>query len=187
MLKYFVDFVGIQAFNLVRRAFPEGIPWVVSTSAWIQRLFEDLKVAADSLSESRAEVCSLVVRQLLVLLTDRTLSSTLEEAGLTQRFRKHKNTLRELALKGVDLDQAAQACGVSASYLSRLFRRFDTVTPHQYLIRCRMAFAASLLLDPHLLVKEVATLSGYEDQFHFSRIFKTIYGRSPEAFRKLRA
>lgn len=186
MVKYFVDFQGDEAAGLVRGAWPEGLPWEVNSAPWIQRLFEDLKGAADGLGNPRP-VCALIVEQMLVLLADRSLSGPPEDAALGRRFRTLRARLRELALENRSLDQVAAACGVSTSYLSRLFRRFDTVTPHQYLVQCRMAFAASLLLDRQLLVKEVALLSGYEDQYHFSRKFKEVYGCSPEAFRQLRA
>jgi AraC-like DNA-binding protein len=186
MVKYFVDFSGTEAAILVKSSFPDGRPWAVSSAEWIQRLFEDLKSAADHLTESRIEVCSLIVRQLLVMLADRTLSGTAGELDRRTRFRNLKNRLRELALQGSTLGQAARDCGISSSYLSRLFRRFDTQTPQHWMTRCRMDFAASLLLDHRLMVKEVANLTGYEDQYHFSRIFKTIYGHSPETFRRLR-
>lgn len=186
MVKYFVDFVGTQASAMVKEAYPADRPWEVSATAWVQRLFEDLKVAADTLQDSRTEVCSLIVRQLLALLADRGLSGPPEDASLSLRFRKLRLALGELALQGLGMEEAARSCGVSPSYLSRLFRKFDSVTPHRYVLQCRMAFAASLLLDPQLLVKEVASLAGYEDQYHFSRIFKEVYGHSPEAFRRLR-
>lgn len=186
MVKYFVDFSGLRADEFVARAFPEAARWQVTSSTWVQRLFEDLKVAADSLQESRAEVCALIVRQLLSLLADRTHTGSPQDAQLSLKFRKLRSTLQDLALQGYRLEEAARVCGVSPSYLSRLFRRFDSVTPQRFLVQCRMAFAASLLLDPQLLVKEVALLAGYEDQYHFSRNFKVIYGCSPQAFRNLR-
>jgi len=186
MVKYFVDFVGFRAEELVSRAFPEVRRWQVTSTAWVQRLFEDLKVAADSLQQSRTEVCALIVRQLLCLLVDRAHSGSPQDAQLSLKFRKLRANLQDIALKGYNLEEAARSCGVSPSYLSRLFRKFDSVTPQRFMLQCRMAFAASLLLDPQLLVKEVALLSGYEDQHHFSRNFKVVYGCSPEAFRKLR-
>lgn len=186
MVKYFVDFSGPEAESLVAAAFPDGSPWVVSSPDWIQRLFEDLKASADSLTETRSAVCALIVRQILVMLADRSLSGTPGEMDRSLKFRSLKTRLRELALQGYDLEEAARASNISPSYLSRLFRRFDTETPQRWMMRCRMTFAASLLLDPRLLVKEVATLTGYEDQYHFSRIFKAVYGHSPDTFRKLR-
>ena len=187
MVKYFVDFAGTDAPILAARAFPDGGPWVVSAAPWIMRLFEDLGMAAQTLPDSRGPVAALVVRQLFTMLCDRSLSSPHGSSELNQRFLKLKANLGELALRGLSLAEAASECGVSPSYLGRLFRLFDQESPHRYLVRSRMAFAASLLLDPHLLVKEVASLSGYEDQYHFSRTFKAFYGHSPEGFRKLRS
>jgi AraC-like DNA-binding protein len=186
MVKYFVDFSGREAESLATAAFPDGTPWVVASPDWIQRLFEDLKNSADNLPETRSPVCALIVRQVLVMLADRSLSGTPGELDRSLRFRNLKARLRELALQGYGLEEAARASNISPSYLSRLFRRFDTETPQRWMVRCRMTFAASLLLDPRLLVKEVATLTGYEDQYHFSRTFKAIYGHSPDTFRRMR-
>ncbi|MEI8094278.1 MAG: AraC family transcriptional regulator [Spirochaetales bacterium] len=185
MVKYFVDFSGELGAELLARAFPESRPGRVTATGALARLFEDLKASADSLQASRAEVCSLIVRQILVLLTDRSVAQPNDPGS--GRFRALKEKLRELATQGFGLEQAARECGVSPSYLARLFRRFDQQTPHQFLVQCRMALAASLLLDPQLLVKEVAALTGYDDPYHFSRCFKTVYGQSPEGFRRLRS
>ncbi|HAE22398.1 MAG TPA: hypothetical protein DCG47_08780 [Spirochaetaceae bacterium] len=186
MVKYFVDFTGANASALAQKAFSDGKPWAVSSASWVQRLFEDMKAAADGLGEARDEVCGLILRQILAMLADRSLSGAPESLEGSLRFRTLKERLRELALRGYDVDAAARDCGISTSYLSRLFRRYDRESPKRYLLRCRMAFAASLLLDQQLLVKEVAALAGYEDQYHFSRRFKAAYGQSPESFRRLR-
>ena len=71
-------------------------------------------------------------------------------------------------------------------YLCRLFRRYDQQTPYQYLMRLKMNAAAERLQDPGALVKQVAAELGFGDPFHFSRVFKSIFGLSPEAFRRLR-
>jgi AraC-like DNA-binding protein len=186
MVKYFVDFSGSEAAPLVSKAFGNPSPWTVSSESWIQRLFEDLNLAAHSLTAGRAAVCALLVRQILVMLADRTLSGAPVDMNRAVKFRSLKTRLRELALQNHAVADAARICGISTSYLSRLFRQYDTETPQHYMVRCRMDFAAALLLDPLLLVKEVATLAGYEDQYHFSRTFKSIHGHSPETFRRLR-
>lgn len=187
MVKYFVDFVGRKGVRLVSQVFPEGAPRLVTAGSRIQRLFEDLKVSADTLGDSRSTVCRLIMEQILTMLPDKTLSSPLDDRDLLKKFQTIKARLAEQALEGATVEGVARASGVSPSYLARLFRQFDRETPHRYLVRCRMAFAASLLQDPQLLVKEVARLAGYDDQYQFSRTFKSVYGQSPKAFRYLRS
>ena len=186
LVKYFVDFVGNLGEQLVSRAFPDAAPCLVTEGSRVQRLFEDLKTSADTLGDSKAAVCRLLVQQLLTLLPDKTMSSPIEDRELLTKFQFLKAKMSEQALEGLTAEAVARSCGISPSYLARLFRQFDQETPHRYLLRCRMSFAASLLLDPQLLVKEVARMAGYDDQYQFSRTFKSIYGQSPNTFRKLR-
>jgi AraC-like DNA-binding protein len=46
--------------------------------------------------------------------------------------------------------------------------------------------AAELLHRPGALVKAVTGQIGLGDPFHFSRVFKSVFGLSPDAFRRLR-
>lgn len=57
-----------------------------------------------------------------------------------------------------------------------------TETPLQLLNRLKMAQAAELFTTQGLLVKEAADQCGYADPFHFSRVFKRVYGIPPETF-----
>jgi AraC-like DNA-binding protein len=84
------------------------------------------------------------------------------------------------------LKQIAAECHVDAAHLCRLFRRCDHQSPYQLLLRLKMNHAAELLRLPHVLVKEVAGQVGFADPFHFSRVFKSVLGVSPEAFRRFR-
>ncbi len=186
LVKYFVDFSGVGAEAALRAAFPPGRSFTQSAGTIVPRLFEDLGLASQALGSTRAATCAALLRCLLTLLPDRSVASATGESALLARFHTLKATLAELAPQRPSVEAAARACGVSTSYLERLFRQFDHESPQKYLQRCRMALAASWLLDDRLLVKEVASLAGYEDQYHFSRCFKTVYGRSPEAFRTLR-
>jgi len=42
------------------------------------------------------------------------------------------------------------------------------------------------LQQPGALVKQVAEEAGFTDPFHFSRVFTSVFGLSPTAFRGLR-
>jgi len=46
--------------------------------------------------------------------------------------------------------------------------------------------AAEWLQQPGSLVKQVSERVGFRDPFHFSRMFKSVFGLPPEAFRRPR-
>jgi AraC-like DNA-binding protein len=100
-----------------------------------------------------------------------------------QRCRRHIQANCE-QLRSVA--EIARQCHIDAAYLCRLFQRFDHQTPYQLLMRTKMNAAAGRLQDPDVLVKQVALEMMFDDAGHFSRAFKSVFGLSPEAFRRLR-
>jgi AraC-like DNA-binding protein len=80
------------------------------------------------------------------------------------------------------MTELAEETGVDPAYLSRVFRRFHRMSPYRFLLRLKMSHAASLLLNPNTLVKEVALDLEFSDPLHFTRCFKSVYGISPEQF-----
>jgi AraC-like DNA-binding protein len=84
------------------------------------------------------------------------------------------------------LEQIARECHVNNAYLCRLFRRYDHQSPYRYLLRLKMNHAAERLLQPKAMVKQAAAEAGFADPFHFSRVFTSVFGLSPTAFRGLR-
>jgi AraC-like DNA-binding protein len=93
-----------------------------------------------------------------------------------------KRDIDERFLSLWKIEELAIKFQTSSAQICRLFQTFAQTTPFKYLIRLKMQEAAALLLDEHLLVKEVAVRLGYSDPFHFSRVFKRVYGISPETF-----
>jgi AraC family transcriptional regulator len=92
--------------------------------------------------------------------------------------------LEQHAHQPVDLDAVSQEAGLSPFHFLRLFARVLGVTPHQYLVRCRLRHAARLLADPERSVTDVAFDVGFADLSNFVRTFRRAAGVSPRAFRK---
>ena len=86
----------------------------------------------------------------------------------------------------VDLGQAAAQAGFSSFHFLRLFARRFGLTPHQYLIRRRLADAASLLCErDELSVTEIAFEVGFGDLSNFVRTFQKAATVPPSRFRQL--
>ena len=86
----------------------------------------------------------------------------------------HKNELT--------LENLAESCHISKSYLHKLFKKELGMTPFQYITRTRM-MQAKILLSEMLPVGVVASMVGYSDIYQFSRAFKRFYKISPYKFR----
>lgn len=82
------------------------------------------------------------------------------------------------------VSQMAEACHLSVSTFLRTFRRAAGHSPAAYLGELRLAVASSLLITTGLPVGEIASRTGFYDQFYFSRCFKEKYGATPTEYRR---
>ncbi|MEI8206358.1 MAG: AraC family transcriptional regulator [Kiritimatiellales bacterium] len=96
-----------------------------------------------------------------------------------------KQYLDQHTRQKITLQHLAEKAGMSVPNLCAQFRRCYGDSPINYLIGLRLKQARYLLLDRRLSVSEVAERIGYEDIYHFSKLFKKHFGASPRALRRL--
>jgi AraC-like DNA-binding protein len=83
------------------------------------------------------------------------------------------------------LKEISESLNVHPSYLSREFSKyFDDLSFGDYIRKLRIEKSITLLQDPKYSLAEIAYLTGFSDQSHFNRIFKTHIGKSPSIYRK---
>nr|WP_058998923.1 helix-turn-helix transcriptional regulator [Leptolyngbya sp. NIES-2104] len=73
---------------------------------------------------------------------------------------------------------------MSPHHFSRLFKQSTGLSPHQYVIRCRVERAKQLLLKGEMTIAEVAATVGFYDQSHFAHYFRRLMGVTPKALLK---
>lgn len=78
----------------------------------------------------------------------------------------------------------ARAVGVTSTKLTHAFRRFLGVSPHQYVVRRRLALAAALL-DQGATVSDSCWRSGFENLSHFCRTFQRTFHMRASAWRSI--
>lgn len=87
----------------------------------------------------------------------------------------------------VTLPEMAAMAGMSVPHFSAVFRKTFGLPPMECLIQHRMHHAARLLDNRDLTISEIAAEAGYDDIFHFSKMFKKHFGASPRDLRKRQA
>jgi len=80
----------------------------------------------------------------------------------------------------IQLSTVAEAVGVSRSHLSKVFKEDTGSAFNEYLIAYRMNAAHALIREGKYKVYEVATMVGYTDVVHFSKMFKKMFGIAPK-------
>lgn len=86
--------------------------------------------------------------------------------------------------KSLSLERLARKFSISPAHLSAEFKRWFGVSPGRYLIEYRLHEAEILLKDNNLRIADVAGKVGWDDVYHFSKIFKSHCGVSPSAMRR---
>lgn len=82
------------------------------------------------------------------------------------------------------LEKAAVHVGLSASYLSRIFKERSGKNFSDYLLQIRMENACTMLSDVRCKSYEVAYHVGYDNPKNFTRAFKTYFGVTPSEYRR---
>ena len=84
----------------------------------------------------------------------------------------------------ISLDQIAKNMYLSTFYISKIFKAETGDTPINYLIELRMEKARELMeASPDLSIQTIASMVGYEDAYHFSKLFKKHFGTAPSKYR----
>lgn len=156
----------------------------------IAHYFEKLSEAATAYDDRTGEShLKLYVNGLLLALLDvlrrnrPTLDPTLSS---TQRaVELFLAALPEHVDQEWTLASMAAACGLGRSRFTYYCRRITNMSPSEFLTRCRVEAASTLLLNRReLSVTEVALRSGFGSSQYFATVFRHLVGWSPRDFRR---
>lgn len=88
-------------------------------------------------------------------------------------------------MENISITKICHTFAISQPYLSRIFRKYKNCTFNDFVVSLKLCKAAELLTKRQdLLIGTIATLSGFSDQFYFSRVFKESTGVTPSEFRR---
>jgi AraC-like DNA-binding protein len=87
----------------------------------------------------------------------------------------------------LSLADLSSACRLSCSHFSHAFRQTVGCPPHQWLLTQRVERSKQLLINTDQPLAEIALVTGFADQSHFTRVFSQRVKVSPGVWRKEQA
>jgi AraC-like DNA-binding protein/mannose-6-phosphate isomerase-like protein (cupin superfamily) len=123
------------------------------------------------------------IAQMLVHLATALMDDKAAGKGYVY-VRRCVNLLSERMSEDARIEELAKELGISAAYLQRLFRQVHGMTIIDYLNRMRIERAKLLLLNTDDPVVEIAMEAGFNSRQHFTRVFTSLEGISPQEYRR---
>jgi AraC-like DNA-binding protein len=185
--KWFIDLAGDAVPSaLTAVGLAPGTCGMIRAGSPARALFDlVIDTGRHSGSESDALLTAMADALLLALAHPHATGNP-DAAQALASFERCRAWLDAHAGQGAGVQEAANALGLTAAYISRLFQRFDRVPPGTYARRVRLQQAADRLADTTDHIQDIAMATGYADAFHFSRAFRQTYGVPPSVFRTQR-
>jgi AraC-like DNA-binding protein len=116
----------------------------------------------------------------LVGLPSRTRRTPLPKWRLRRAFDYIESHLGE----PITLPDLAASTGLTRMHFAGQFRAATGVRPHEYLVSRRIARARELLATSKETLVDVALSVGFQNQAHFTTVFKRVVGETPSRWRR---
>ena len=162
-----------------------GNPHVVGNSAVVSQL---LLNATQAIGSDAGAALRYIKRAVFLLEAPALLQDGCPARGglapwQMKRVKCHIEANLEEAIRVFELAGIAR---LSSGYFSNAFKATFGVSPHAYIVACRLQRAMELITLTRMSLCEIALACGFSDQAHLCRQFRRSTGVSPGAWRRSR-
>lgn len=121
----------------------------------------------------------------MLLLLELTLGDIKETESKSKTFDSVLSFIQKNIMQDITIKDIADACALSQSTVSHIFKENMGVPLKKYLMEERLKRAEKLILTSDLSVSSIAALCGFSDTSYFSTVFKKKTGKSPLEYRNI--
>src|SRR5258705_4644488 len=115
----------------------------------------------------------------------RAVPTTSQKGGLTPwQLNRAVEYIRRQAARPITVSEVAASIEMSDSHFRRAFKIATGLPPYRWLLSVRICEAQKLLKEGVASLSEIAIVTGFVDQSHFSRAFQKIVGVSPRVWQR---
>jgi AraC-like DNA-binding protein len=148
--------------------------------AYISKPFDVrlLRTHVNNLLAAREKLKQIYRRELTIRPSDVTVKSSDEK--LMDRIVRFMN--ENLSDPDFGVEELGKEVGLSRTHLYRKIKQMTHLTAIEFVRNMRLQRAAQLFRQNRMHVAEVAYMSGFKELSYFRKIFKEVYGVSPQEF-----
>jgi AraC family transcriptional regulator len=158
---------------------------------WMRRVMTLLTAAVGQLHDQEhpahrtlLEAASLLRRQIDPEVAGEVADS--QARLLAWQARKVRNYIDGHIAGRILVADLSAVIQLSEAHFSRAFKRTFGESPHAFVIRRRVEFAAHYLLQADASLRDIALQCGFSDQSHLCKAFRQATGQSPALWRRMR-
>ncbi|MDD5727346.1 MAG: AraC family transcriptional regulator [Victivallales bacterium] len=178
-----VDFYGPRMLDCLSERIPKGMI-ALSRPSEFEMIFEEMINIYREFPISKSYLVTVCLERLMGIVYSASLESNTKKTRydfivtITDR-------IKNLPLNKYDFRKIARENSISYDHFRILFRAYNDISPHEYLLQCRMEYAARILQREDIMIKNLATQCGFNETSSFSRMFKNKIGVSPTKYLSL--
>jgi AraC family transcriptional regulator len=160
----------------------------VQSHEWVRPVIALLDAAVCQLDHEQA-VHSTIVHAASLLRKQITSQVAEDNAGARARLiawqaRKVRNYIDSHITGRILVSDLCALVRLSEAHFSRSFKRTFGESPHAFVLRRRLQFAAQYMLQTDVPLSDIALRCGFADHAHFSKHFRQVNGLNPSAWRR---
>ena len=181
-----VEFDGLRAKAVVESAgfSPDNPVYKARSKEFREEMMKEMNYIAENGSSSPLHIIGHLY-QFLDFLARSTEGIKVNHGSKLRDFYIHEalEFISHNFQNDISVENIADVCGLNRSYFGKIFKQALGKSPQEFLLSYRMVKAAELLKLTKLSVGDISLAVGYDNQMHFSRAFKSVYGISPKKWR----
>ena len=155
--------------------------WTVSIIEELKRLFDyrDPKTVELEIFEASVRICKIIYQH--VQVNPPGIEAPSFNVGT---FKTMMIFIQDHYMEKISLEDIAGAGNVGKTLCAKLFKKYVSKTPGEYLIFYRIQKSIELLTDTNMSTTEISYATGFSSASHYTKTFRELMGCTPLKYRK---
>lgn len=175
--KYVSPVIGPNAFHYL----------LLNKSNWTAQILDELETMFHNPDANDMELEIIEVSFRILRLIYQNMRSELPQQNASVQyvntFKTMVTYIQEHYVEKISLEDIALSGNVGKTLCAKIFMKFASTTPGDYLIHHRIMKGLELLKESELSITEISYATGFNSASHFTKTFKTLIGVTPNKYR----